>query len=115
MDEALVQNSATSADSVPDLQAFVPDCLCRLLIFSKMEATLQRVRLTRENVHHGILRHLGMDGGWLGLLFISLIGLAGNWRLFVKCNQPGWAVIVPGYNVVVAMIIGRTFHTPCTS
>lgn len=49
------------------------------------------------------------DGGLgLGLLFISLIGLAGNWRLFVKCNQPGWAVIVPGYNVVVAMrIIGR--------
>ena len=52
---------------------------------------------------------LQLDGGLgLGLLFISLIGLAGNWRLFVKCNQPGWAVIVPGYNVVVAMrIIGR--------
>ena len=44
----------------------------------------------------------------LGTLFITLIALAGNWRLFVKCNQPGWAVIVPGYNVVVAMrIIGR--------
>jgi hypothetical protein len=52
---------------------------------------------------------LEWDGGMgLGLLFISLIGLAGNWRLFVKCNQPGWAVIVPGYNVVVAMrIVGR--------
>lgn len=50
-----------------------------------------------------------LDGGFaLGTLFISLIGLAGNWRLFVKCGQPGWAVIVPGYNVVVAMrIIGR--------
>ena len=47
---------------------------------------------------------LELDGGLgLGLLFISLIGLAGNWRLFVKCNQPGWAVIVPGYNGVVAM------------
>ena len=52
---------------------------------------------------------LQLDGGvGLGMLFITLIGLAGNWRLFVKCNQPGWAVIVPGYNVVVAMrIIGR--------
>ena len=50
-----------------------------------------------------------MDGGLaLGMFFIALISLAGNWRLFVKCNQPGWAVIVPGYNVVVAMrIIGR--------
>ncbi|MDA0939930.1 MAG: DUF5684 domain-containing protein [Bacteroidetes bacterium] len=50
-----------------------------------------------------------LDGGVaLGALFITLIALAGNWRLFVKCNQPGWAVIVPGYNVVVAMrIIGR--------
>ena len=50
-----------------------------------------------------------LDGGVaLGTLFTTLIALAGNWRLFVKCNQPGWAVIVPGYNVVVAMrIIGR--------
>lgn len=52
---------------------------------------------------------LQLDGGVaLGALFITLIALAGNWRLFVKCNQPGWAVVVPGYNVVVAMrIIGR--------
>ncbi len=52
---------------------------------------------------------LQLDGGVaLGALFITLIALAGNWRLFVKCNQPGWAVVVPGYNVVVAMrIVGR--------
>jgi hypothetical protein len=52
---------------------------------------------------------LQLDGGVaIGTLFITLIALAGNWRLFVKCNQPGWAVVVPGYNVVVAMrIIGR--------
>lgn len=56
-----------------------------------------------------LLDSLKLDGGVaLGTLFILLISLAGNWRLFVKCNQPGWAVIVPGYNVVVAMrIIGR--------
>ena len=52
---------------------------------------------------------LKLDGGFaLGSLFITLVALAGNWRLFVKCGQPGWAVVVPGYNVVVAMrIIGR--------
>ena len=50
-----------------------------------------------------------LDGGLaLGTLFILLVSLAGNWRLFVKCGQPGWSVLVPGYNVVVAMrIIGR--------
>lgn len=56
-----------------------------------------------------ILDTLELDGGFaLGSLFITLVALAGNWRLFVKCGQPGWAVVVPGYNVVVAMrIIGR--------
>lgn len=41
-------------------------------------------------------------------IFFSLISLGANWRLFLKCDQPGWAAFVPGYNVVVAMrIIGR--------
>ena len=52
---------------------------------------------------------LELDGGFaLVSLFITLVAFAGNWRLFVKCGQPGWAVVVPGYNLVVAMrIIGR--------
>lgn len=50
----------------------------------------------------------GSENIAIGAIFISLVSLAGNWRLFVKCGQPGWAVFVPGYNVVVAMrIIGR--------
>ena len=41
-------------------------------------------------------------------LFIGVIALAANWRLFIKCNQPGWSIFVPGYNVIVAMrVIGR--------
>jgi hypothetical protein len=41
-------------------------------------------------------------------LFFTLISLGANWRLFLKCDQPGWTAFVPGYNVVVAMrIIGR--------
>ncbi|MDA0945728.1 MAG: hypothetical protein RLZZ314_1753 [Bacteroidota bacterium] len=56
-----------------------------------------------------LLNDLDLDGGIVaGVLFISLVAFAGNWRLFVKCGQPGWAVVVPGYNVVIAMrIIGR--------
>ena len=43
-----------------------------------------------------ILDTLELDGGFaLGSLFITLVALAGNWRLFVKCGQPGWAVVVP--------------------
>lgn len=56
-----------------------------------------------------LLNALNLDGGMaLGGLFVALVGLAGNWRLYVKCGQPGWSVLVPGYNVVIAMrIIGR--------
>ena len=56
-----------------------------------------------------LLNSLNLDGGMaLGALFVALVALAGNWRLYVKCGQPGWSVVVPGYNVVVAMrIIGR--------
>ena len=52
---------------------------------------------------------LEMDGGVvIGFLFVVLVALAGNWRLFVKSGQPGWSVVVPGYNVVIAMrIVGR--------
>ena len=45
---------------------------------------------------------------FLGSLFVWLIATAANLKLFAKCDQPAWAVFVPGYNVVVAMrIIGR--------
>lgn len=50
-----------------------------------------------------------LDSGFgLVCLFIALVGLAGNWRLFEKCNQPGWAALLPGFNVVVTMrVLGR--------
>ena len=52
---------------------------------------------------------LELDGGVvIGFLFVALVALAGNWRLFVKSGQPGWSVVVPVYNVVIAMrIVGR--------
>ena len=48
---------------------------------------------------------LGM-GQALGLillvnLILFIIILIGVWRMFVKANQPGWAVVVPYYNVLV--------------
>lgn len=41
-------------------------------------------------------------------MFLTLIALGANAKLFMKCEQPIWAAFVPGYNVVVAMrILGR--------
>ena len=56
-----------------------------------------------------LLDSFELNGGiLLGGLFIFLVGFAGGWRLFAKCGQPGWAAIVPGYNLVIIMkIIGR--------
>ena len=76
-----------------------------------MEATMAKcVRLTRENLEVMEIFDIiqGNENLAIGGLFIFLVALAGNWRLFVKCGQPGWAIFVPGYNMVVAMrIIGR--------
>jgi uncharacterized protein DUF5684 len=42
---------------------------------------------------------------WLALLVIVIVGL---WKVFEKAGQPGWAAIVPIYNVyVLNQIAGR--------
>ncbi|PCJ80971.1 MAG: hypothetical protein COA49_06615 [Bacteroidetes bacterium] len=44
----------------------------------------------------------------LGSLFIGLISIVANAKLFLKAGLQWWAVLVPGYNVMVAMkLIGR--------
>ena len=36
------------------------------------------------------------------------MGIAGLWKVFTKAGQPGWAVLVPFYNVLVVLrIVGR--------
>ena len=44
------------------------------------------------------------------LIYIGVIVLivAGMWKMFVKAGQPGWAAIVPIYNMVIwCKIVGR--------
>ncbi len=36
---------------------------------------------------------------------IILIGIAGTWRVFIKAGKPGWACIVPLYNVLILLEI----------
>ena len=45
--------------------------------------------------------------GICALLFAVLI-IAGMWRTFVKAGRPGWAAIIPIYNIYVLLqIVGR--------
>jgi flagellar basal body-associated protein FliL len=57
----------------------------------------------------------GSSGGAIVTLLISLIFfafvlvlLAASWQIFAKADQPGWAALVPIYNMVVFLkIVGR--------
>lgn len=42
------------------------------------------------------------------ILVILIIGAVAKWRLFVKCNQPGYAAFIPGYDIICTLrIVGR--------
>ena len=49
-------------------------------------------------------------GGGFGLvvLALTLVVIAGMWKVFVKAGKPGWASLVPIYNLIVLLeIVGR--------
>jgi hypothetical protein len=49
----------------------------------------------------------GLLGSLIYFAFIVLL-IAAMWKIFAKAGQPGWAAIVPIYNIVVLLqIIGR--------
>ena len=61
------------------------------------------------------LQDLGSDGGGIvgaigGLIYLAFMVLmvASLWKIYDKAGEPGWAAIVPIYNVVVLLkIVGR--------
>lgn len=41
----------------------------------------------------------------LGILAVSIVG---TWKVFTKAGEPGWACLIPIYNVIVILrIVGR--------
>jgi hypothetical protein len=50
-------------------------------------------------------------GSIIGLLFqlaIIAVVIAGVWKVFTKAGQPGWASIIPFYNVYILLkIVGK--------
>ena len=54
----------------------------------------------------GILAFLGVY--FLIVFALVILVIAGMWKVFVKAGQPGWAAIVPIYNVYILLqIVGR--------
>lgn len=50
---------------------------------------------------------MGLIGGLIYLAIFVLI-IAGFWKTFVKAGKPGWAAIIPIYNIIVLLeIAGR--------
>jgi hypothetical protein len=53
----------------------------------------------------------GLLGGGVSLIICLAIGvvmIAAMWKLFTKAGQPGWAAIVPIYNIIVLLkIVGK--------
>jgi hypothetical protein len=50
---------------------------------------------------------LGM-GFWVVCLAIMIVCIAAAWKVFEKAGKPGWAAIVPIYNVIVLLdIVGK--------
>ena len=43
----------------------------------------------------------------LPVLIISILMIAGEWKAFKKASRPGWAAIVPIYNIVVMLEIAE--------
>ena len=49
-------------------------------------------------------------GEWfliLALLFFIFIFWGGMWKLYVKAHQPGWAALIPIYNVFISTKIAK--------
>jgi hypothetical protein len=43
-------------------------------------------------------------GGIIGAL-VGILVIAGMWKVFTKAGQPGWAAIIPIYNLIVLLQI----------
>lgn len=57
-----------------------------------------------NDISGGAAAGLGI-GMMLVWLLVVLLMIAGMWKMFVKAGKPGWAAIIPIYNIVVLLEI----------
>lgn len=49
-----------------------------------------------------------MTGFWIGYMVAIVILLIAGWKIFSKAAKPGWAIIIPIYNIyIILKIVGR--------
>ena len=78
--------------------------------FEDFEGIQGRHMLTTlaQNNGGGAIMAGGIIFGLLIYLAILLVIIIGSWKTYEKAGQPGWAVIVPFYNLyVLCNIVGR--------
>jgi hypothetical protein len=80
-----------------------------------------------ENYDSSSVGSVGVLLAFLGIIFIPcliiwLISIIGQWKVYSKAGQPGWAAIIPIYNVIVMLqIVGKPiwwiflFLIPCVN
>lgn len=60
-----------------------------------------------EIIGEGVALIIGLGGALLGLVG-GLVVLIAMWKIFSKAGKPGWAVLIPIYNLYVLLeIVGR--------
>ena len=47
----------------------------------------------------------GGAGGSIVGLIVGILVIAGMWKVFTKAGKPGWAAIIPIYNLIVLLQI----------
>jgi len=49
----------------------------------------------------------GLFGGIIGIIYLAVVVLmiVSVWKIFSKAGQPGWASIIPIYNIIVLLQI----------
>lgn len=43
----------------------------------------------------------------LVMLAILVVVIAGMWKMLVKAGQPGWAILIPIYNIIVLIQVAK--------
>jgi len=59
--------------------------------------------------YHYTIEH-SFFGSWLHIslvLIVTVFYIACLWRIFTKAGQPGWAAIIPIYNMVILFRVGQ--------
>jgi hypothetical protein len=55
----------------------------------------------------GALAGLGI-GMFLVMMAVAVVFIIGYWKVFVKAGQPGWAILIPIYNIYILLkVAGR--------